>query len=183
MHASAYSKSNITVYSSFDGIIKISLPYCTHLPDKVSVTEFVSTISAIHKGPHPMGERLALEINDYLQGKIFRFHTYPLLKNRGSIFQKKVWDTLTNIEYGQTRSYQWLAEQIGQPRAQRAVGGALHKNPWPILLPCHRVIGKDGSYRNYSSGLFWKIILLKLEEKCITINQEFSNTLSNGDRL
>ena len=171
MNVSAYSNSTITVYSSVEGIIKISLPYLAHLPDKVSVTEFASKISTVHKGPHPMGEQLAIEINDYLKGKIFGFHTFPLLKNGGSVFQKRVWDILTRIEYGKKRSYQWLAKQIGQPKAQRAVGSALNKNPWPILLPCHRIIGKDGSYRNYSSGLSWKIILLKLEEKCITIKK------------
>lgn len=67
----------------------------------------------------------------------------------GTGFQKKVWKALMKIPYGQAHSYQWVAEKIGSPRAFRAVGGANHNNPLPLIVPCHRVIGKDGSMVGY----------------------------------
>jgi methylated-DNA-[protein]-cysteine S-methyltransferase len=82
---------------------------------------------------------------------------------RGTDFEKRVWTTLREIPYGETRTYKWLAERIGMPKATRAVGRALSKNPIPIILPCHRVIESDGSIGGYSSGVDIKRRLLELE--------------------
>ncbi|MDI6782807.1 MAG: methylated-DNA--[protein]-cysteine S-methyltransferase [bacterium] len=81
----------------------------------------------------------------------------------GTPFQRTVWKTLCRIPYGQVRSYQWVAEQIGNPDSVRAVGQANGRNPLPILVPCHRVINKDGSLGGYSSGIEIKKKLLNIE--------------------
>ena len=83
----------------------------------------------------------------------------------GTDFQKKVWAALVTIPYGETRSYTQIAEQIGAPRAVRAVGAANGRNPIPIVVPCHRVIGASGSLVGFGGGLEWKGLLLDLEAK------------------
>lgn len=77
--------------------------------------------------------------------------------------QSAVWYATQTIPYGETRSYRWVAEQIGRPQAQRAVGQALGRNPVPIIVPCHRVIRSDGSLGGFGGGLDVKETLLRLE--------------------
>ncbi len=81
----------------------------------------------------------------------------------GTEFQKKVWAALLTIPFGETRSYTEIAVQIGAPRAVRAVGAANGRNPIPIIVPCHRVIGASGSLVGFGGGLEWKRKLLDLE--------------------
>ena len=81
----------------------------------------------------------------------------------GTEFEKKVWETLRKIPYGETRAYKWLAVEIGKPQAFRAVGNALAKNPIPIIFPCHRVIETDGSLGGYSGGVDIKRRLIEIE--------------------
>jgi methylated-DNA-[protein]-cysteine S-methyltransferase len=81
----------------------------------------------------------------------------------GTEFEKKVWSVLNEIPFGETRTYKWVAEKIGNPSAVRAVGRALSKNPVPIIIPCHRVIESDGSIGGYSSGVNVKKRLLEME--------------------
>jgi methylated-DNA-[protein]-cysteine S-methyltransferase len=81
----------------------------------------------------------------------------------GTEFEKKVWLTLKEIPFGETRTYKWLAERVGTPKASRAVGQALSKNPLPIILPCHRIIESDGSLGGYSGGTDIKRRLLEME--------------------
>ncbi|MFQ5580732.1 MAG: methylated-DNA--[protein]-cysteine S-methyltransferase [Nitrospiria bacterium] len=83
---------------------------------------------------------------------------------RGTPFQKKVWQKLAEIPYGEVRSYQWIADQLSLGRAARAVGNACGKNPLPIVLPCHRVIHQDGSLGGYTGGLAIKKKLLAIEK-------------------
>jgi len=78
-------------------------------------------------------------------------------------FQCGVWEATRLIPYGETRSYAWVAEQMGKPKAVRAVGQALGKNPLPIIVPCHRVITSDGKLGGFSEGLEMKRFLLRLE--------------------
>ena len=85
----------------------------------------------------------------------------------GTPFQKKVWDKLLEIPYGVCRSYKWVAEEIGCPRAARAVGMANNRNPLPPVVPCHRVIGSDGKLTGYASGLHIKKQLLEMEYNTI----------------
>lgn len=83
---------------------------------------------------------------------------------KGTEFQKKVWNALLEIPYGETRSYQEIAIQIGNPKAVRAVGGACNRNPIGIIVPCHRVVGKNGSLTGYAGGLDYKKLLLENEK-------------------
>ena len=105
------------------------------------------------------------ELESYFSGKLQKF-TVPI-KLTGTDFRKRVWAALVNIPYGQTISYKQLAENIGQPGASRAVGGANNNNPISIIVPCHRVIGADGSLTGYGGGLDNKTFLLELEKKYI----------------
>ncbi|WP_017185969.1 methylated-DNA--[protein]-cysteine S-methyltransferase [Alkalibacillus haloalkaliphilus] len=91
----------------------------------------------------------------------------------GTDFQKSVWNALMQVPYGQTVTYQQIAREIDNPKAVRAVGGAINKNPISILVPCHRVIGSNGSLVGYEGGLERKKALLTLEtndEKWLKIN-------------
>lgn len=81
----------------------------------------------------------------------------------GTDFQRKVWKTLQRIPYGETRSYGWLAREIGSPTASRAVGAANGANPLPIVVPCHRVIGANGALTGFGGGIETKRFLLALE--------------------
>lgn len=85
------------------------------------------------------------------------------LAPQGTAFQQQVWRTLAEIPYGQTWTYTELAQRIGNPKAVRAVGSANGRNPLPIVLPCHRVIGADGSLTGFGGGLPTKAALLRLE--------------------
>lgn len=107
-------------------------------------------------------EKAGSELIEYFQGKrkIFDLPLEP----EGTEFQKKVWKALCTIPYGQTRSYGEIAAQIGNPKACRAVGGANNKNPVMIFIPCHRVIGADGSLVGFGGGLDAKKYMLNLEK-------------------
>lgn len=93
-----------------------------------------------------------------------RIFDFPF-KMKGTEFQKKVWAELQKIPYGETRSYSEIAERIQNPKAVRAVGMANHRNPLAIVVPCHRVIGKNGSLTGYAGGIDKKRMLLELERK------------------
>lgn len=109
----------------------------------------------------PLLCRAAEELDEYFAGTRQSF-TLPL-RAQGTAFQMQVWAALSTIPYGRTRSYAQMAEAVGQPWAYRAVGTANHKNPLPIFLPCHRVVGADGSLTGYVGGLEAKAYLLALE--------------------
>jgi len=85
----------------------------------------------------------------------------------GTPFQKLVWDALRTIPYGETRSYKQIATQIGHPNAMRAVGGACNKNPLPIVVPCHRVVGNDGKLVGFYGGVDLKDRLLQIEKDAL----------------
>ncbi|MDD5887247.1 MAG: methylated-DNA--[protein]-cysteine S-methyltransferase [Oscillospiraceae bacterium] len=114
---------------------------------------------------NPSGELLqqcGQELKEYFAGKRRRFDL-PLAPE-GTNFQKNVWAQLQNIPYGETRTYRELAEMTGNAKAARAVGMANHCNSILIVVPCHRVIGADGSLTGYAAGLEAKKYLLRLEE-------------------
>lgn len=102
------------------------------------------------------------QLEEYFRGERREF-TLPLCPE-GTQFQKKVWEALCRIPYGETQCYQEIAEMVGSPKAFRAVGMANHNNPIPILIPCHRVVGKDGSLTGYAGGLEMKKALLEAEK-------------------
>lgn len=103
-----------------------------------------------------------IQLDEYFQGKRT---TFPLpFKLTGTPFQLAVWKELQNIPYGQTTSYKEIAQKINKPKAYRAVGMANNKNPLPIIIPCHRVIGSNGKLIGYAGGLKLKNYLLELEK-------------------
>lgn len=104
-----------------------------------------------------------LQLEEYFKGERQIFDL-PL-SARGTPFQKRVWQELCNIPYGETRSYQDIAISIGSPKASRAIGMANHHNPILIVVPCHRVIGKNGKLVGYGCGLPLKEQLLNLEKE------------------
>lgn len=103
------------------------------------------------------------QLEEYFSGRLQNFDL-PL-KPKGTDFQKQVWKALLTIPYGETKSYEDIAKQIGKEKAVRAVGGANHVNPISIVIPCHRVIGKNGNLTGYGGGLEVKEKLLELERK------------------
>ncbi len=114
-------------------------------------------------GPVPVTLRPCVQqLEEYFTGRrrLFTVRLAP----RGTPFQMRVWQALRDIPYGQTRAYYELAQAIGNPRAVRAVGAANGRNPIPILIPCHRVIGRDGSLVGFGGGLWRKAFLLRLEQ-------------------
>lgn len=108
------------------------------------------------------------QLRSYLAGELREF-SLPLAP-RGTEFQRHVWRLLTEIPYGHTASYQQIATAAGNPKAVRAVGMANHRNPIPIFIPCHRVIGKGGALVGYRGGLEMKRMLLGLEGYAPTLN-------------
>lgn len=122
-----------------------------------------------HMGPHrvvvgaahPVLQQAEAELQAYLRGDLQQF-SVPL-DLRGTPFQLQVWGALQQIPYGETRSYGQVAAMVGNPRGVRAVGMANNRNPVAVMVPCHRVIGADGSLVGYGGGLPLKEHLLSLE--------------------
>ena len=107
-------------------------------------------------------EKTRIQVDEYLNGTRKEFDI-PLLMV-GTDFQRRVWEALMRVPYGATSTYGQLAEDIGSPRAVRAVGNANRANPISIIVPCHRVIGSDGELIGYRGGLSLKKWLLRLEQ-------------------
>jgi len=101
------------------------------------------------------------QLEAYFRGELRQFEI-PLAPE-GTAFQRQVWQAMKAIPYGQTITYAELARQVGRPQAARAVGGASSRNPLPVVVPCHRVVGSDGSLTGYAGGLHLKQALLDLE--------------------
>lgn len=109
----------------------------------------------------PILRQTRIELEEYFAGTRREF-SVPV-SVQGTEFQRKVWDNLKKIPYGETRCYGDIAADIGMPKAARAVGMANNRNPVMIIVPCHRVIGKDGSLVGFGGGLAAKEYLLRLE--------------------
>ena len=103
-----------------------------------------------------------IQLDEYFQGKRTTF-SLPF-KLTGTPFQLAVWKELQNIPYGQTTSYKEIAQKINKPKACRAVGMANNKNPLPIIIPCHRVIGSNGKLIGYAGGLKLKKLSLRIRK-------------------
>jgi len=115
--------------------------------------------------PAPFGD-LPDRLRRYFAGEQVAF-TDALDMAGATPFSRAVWQATRLIPYGETRSYSWIALQIERPEAWRAVGQALAKNPFPIIVPCHRVLGKDGNLCGFSGGLEMKKRLLEIESSSI----------------
>ena len=113
-------------------------------------------------------EATAKQLQEYFAGE--RQHFELSLDPCGTPFQQEVWTSLQAIPFGEVRSYRDIAHEVGRPKAVRAVGAANGRNPIPIIVPCHRVIGSDGSLTGFAGGLETKKLLLKLEGALPTTN-------------
>lgn len=134
--------------------------------DEKSLLEISFSDNLLTENPHIKETEFILKVKSQLdeyfsgQRKIFDLPINP----KGTEFQKKVWKALIQIPYGKTCSYKDIAVSVGNPKASRAVGMANNKNPIPIIIPCHRVIGKNGNLTGYAGGLDLKSTLLNLEQ-------------------
>jgi methylated-DNA-[protein]-cysteine S-methyltransferase len=115
------------------------------------------------EGHHPILAEAERQLSEYFAGTRTQFEL-PL-EPRGTEFQRKVWRNLRRIPFGTTKSYVEIARSIGSPRACRAVGAANSKNPLPIVVPCHRVVGANGALTGFGGGLEIKAKLLALEAR------------------
>jgi len=126
-----------------------------------AITAISFTDEPIGGDPTELSEAASKQINEYFTGLRTEFDL-PLAP-QGTDFQQKVWEALQQIPFGETRTYKDIAVAIGDENASRAVGMANNKNPIAIVIPCHRVIGADGSLTGYAGGLEMKQTLLDLE--------------------
>lgn len=118
--------------------------------------------AAAQERTNELSKAVCEQLDEYFTGKRKSFDLPLMLE--GTEFQKSVWEALCEIPYGETRSYSDIAERIGKPKACRAVGMANHNNPVAIIVPCHRVIGKNGTLTGYAGGLDTKAGLLQFEK-------------------
>lgn len=161
---------NTLFYTTFDSAVGKLL-----LAGDSNALRFVSFESGKHAAlPHAHWKRdrepfteVIRQLQAYFRGELKEFDL-PLALD-GTEFQLRVWNTLRTIAYGKTISYAQLAERIGNPKAVRAVGLANGNNPIPIIIPCHRVIGSDGSLTGFGGGLATKKMLLELESKQLSL--------------
>jgi methylated-DNA-[protein]-cysteine S-methyltransferase len=138
----------LTLVSSEKGLV--SIHFGTQVPHDSMIDERANEI-------------YIRQIEEYFQGRRTQFD-FPL-DFRGTPFQMAVWRELLEIPYGQTRTYGEIAKRLGKPSAARAVGMANHDNRIPIVIPCHRVVGHDGSLTGYAGGLHFKQQLLNIESR------------------
>jgi methylated-DNA-[protein]-cysteine S-methyltransferase len=132
----------------------------THL-QRIEFEGQYDTAKPVSEALDPVLSACASQLREYFAGERDRFDL-PLAAD-GTAFQHRVWAALAAIPYGQLRSYRDIAEAIDKPTAVRAVGAANGRNPLPIVVPCHRVIGSDGSLTGFAGGLEAKTRLLQLE--------------------
>lgn len=119
----------------------------------------------------PLLEKAAQAVSDYFKAGT-PFPDLPLDVRKGTAFQQQVWDALRRIPFGETRSYGQIAQELGNPQAARAVGHACGKNPVPLLVPCHRVLGSGGALGGFSAGLPIKEALLEIERAAVREKKE-----------
>lgn len=144
-------------------IIKSPLGYTKIVGDELGIAS-ISVLNSEEKESDVIPEELqdcVVQLNDYFEGKRTSFNLN--LNPSGTFFQKQVWDELQNIPFGKTISYLDLSKKLGDVKAIRAVASANGKNPLWIVVPCHRVIGTDGSLTGYAGGLHRKQWLLQYE--------------------
>jgi len=144
--------------------MRFTMPFFDRFLEVVEDEKGISSLSFTDVNDAPSREvnPTMMELMEYAEGKRKTF-TRPLVLE-GTQFQKAVWEALLAIPFGETRSYQQIAEAVQSPKALRAVGQACHVNPIGIIVPCHRVIGKNGKLTGYAGGLDYKVLLLKHEK-------------------
>ena len=152
----------IGILASANELVRTTLPQ--HSAKEAQ--QLLGSINDATWAPHSF-EDLIQRFRIYCSGHKVTFAN-QLDLSRATAFQRKVWEVTRLIPYGETRSYAWVAEQIDKPRAARAVGQALGRNPLPIIIPCHRVLTSSGQLGGFGGGVEMKKHLLSLEAKAST---------------
>jgi methylated-DNA-[protein]-cysteine S-methyltransferase len=150
----------IGLSGSSEGLARTTLPQKSR---EKALADLGITINEATHSPEYFQE-LVQKFQAFLAGSRVDFDE-KLDFSQATPFQREVWEMTRLIHYSETRSYSWVARQIGNPLAARAVGHALGKNPWPIVVPCHRVLGSNGLLCGFGGGLEMKRYLLDLENK------------------
>ena len=148
------------------GICRVILPGAKPAAIKQELLEIYPELSSGCFPPPPLAQRFVEEAKAYFEGQPVALD-HPLDLQEASEFEWKVYRALQKVDYGQVRTYGWLAEEAGSPAGARAVGAALSKNPVPLIVPCHRIVRSDGSLGGFSAagGTKLKQWMLKLEAK------------------
>ncbi|MER7889118.1 methylated-DNA--[protein]-cysteine S-methyltransferase [Micromonospora sp. NPDC094482] len=132
--------------------------------DRVCGTHFGRVESGLDEPDHELSRQAVDELRAYFAGELTGF-TVPLSIPRGSEFERAVWREMTRIPYGQTLTYGEVARRVGDPGAARAVGVACNRNPVPVIVPCHRIVGAGAKLVGFGGGLDRKRYLLELEAR------------------
>jgi len=148
----------ITLAATPQGLAGLWFDGQQHLPDALMKTSATWPVDT----SHPVLRLVSQQLAEYFAGQRQHFRV-PLDLSGGTEFQQAVWQALLAIEPGQTQSYGQVSQHIGRPTAVRAVGAAIGRNPVSIIVPCHRVLGVNGSLTGYAGGLPRKTHLLTLE--------------------
>lgn len=164
---------DITSYSCLDSpfgpvfIARSIRGVCFVSLSKISEVEFQSLLRKRFRKDTIRDDRklkdVIRELSSYFNGHQVNFKS-TLDLSIGTEFQRRVWEKVGEIPYGELKSYKWIADEIGNPNGVRAVGNAVGRNPVPPIIPCHRVIRSDGNLGGFSSGIALKKWLLKLEK-------------------
>ncbi len=145
------------VYETLHGLFKIC-----YIDDAITYIKFATESDrSLDEKPTRLTDMAFKQLQEYFKGERKAFDL-PLLFI-GTEFQKKVWRALCEIPYGETRSYKQIAIAVGNPKASRAIGMANNKNPITVVVPCHRVVGSNGSLVGYAGGLERKTAFLDIE--------------------
>lgn len=148
-----------TYYESPIGCLQI-----TANDNSITAVSFYDDGERQEAGSNAVIEECVSQLQKYFAGELQNF-TLKLSTDKGTAFQNRVWYSLQELEYGSTASYKEIAENTGNAKAVRAVGQANNKNPFSIIVPCHRVIASNGKLTGYAGGLWRKEWLLNHEKK------------------
>ncbi|NES16238.1 MULTISPECIES: methylated-DNA--[protein]-cysteine S-methyltransferase [Micromonospora] len=130
--------------------------------EAVRAAHFGRVAAATGEPGDAVAGRALAELRAYFAGELTEF-TVPVAVPRGSEFERAVWREMTRIPYGETLTYGEVAKAVGDPGAARAVGVACNRNPVPVIVPCHRIVGAGGKLVGFGGGLPRKVTLLELE--------------------
>jgi len=161
----------VGIITTEQGLVRIVLPHRSKKEVEREIRRALGTRGIANLAPTSSRRALKTletaeqQIIEYLAGKRTAFDL-TLAPPKATDFTRSVWRACCEIPYGETRSYHWIASQIGRRKASRAVGMALGANPLPLIVPCHRVVRSDGSLGGFGGGLNLKRRLLKFERAC-----------------
>jgi methylated-DNA-[protein]-cysteine S-methyltransferase len=150
----------IGIAASRAGLLGTTLPSMSR---EQALAPLLHRWPAARDGTSPFLAGLKEKLRRYFDGERVGFHDEPLDVHKATEFQARVWNVVRCIPRGEVRTYGWVADRAGSPLGARAVGRAMATNPFPIIVPCHRVVGQDGQLTGFGGGLDMKRRLLEFE--------------------